>query len=277
MFNRDKNYPKGTRPIGYLAFLPGLFQLLEENGYACYVGGSMRNDYDMLAVAWTNQSIPATDLVEKIRAFLGGKIQDDEFCDPFDYTKRGAEPKPNGRFAWTIHLMGGPELDLSIIGPEPDAVSNYMRRMDESEARFRKHWKLPRPSVKEVEKRIESALEQRDWPGNAMECARIGYEVARQLLIEQGMTPGLPTQLPTWAQWINRPEFDSLEEQQRIEALSPTGYVTHTAADGRFHVVWVDHPSKFPEGSKVYIVREENGQSTNPNAVTGGSDPVQSA
>ena len=122
----------GATPVAFLAFLPGLVRLAKEFGYALAVHGSMARDYDLIAVAWTHAAKPAEELVEAIVKHTGGFIIMDLKSDPFDYTRYSPEPKPHGRLAWTIHLGGGPFIDLSIIPPESDSVLKLMDRTEES-------------------------------------------------------------------------------------------------------------------------------------------------
>lgn len=123
---------KGATPVGYLAFLPGLVQLCRAEGYNLLVHGSLARDFDLVAIAWTHSAIPIPDLVQKIVEHTGGKLQDDLDCDPFDFTRRSAEPKPHNRWAYTIHLGAGPMIDLSVMGPEFNSVQRLMERVDQS-------------------------------------------------------------------------------------------------------------------------------------------------
>lgn len=183
----NKKFQDGGRPAGYLAFLPGLFTLCEEAGYTLAVHGSLCRDFDLIAVAWAHGALPADELIHRVAKHCGGKIQDDTDCDAYDFSKRGAEPKPHGRYAWTIHLMSGPKLDLSVMGPEPDCISNSFRRLDESVARFKAEWSLPSVGDQKVRDLINAVVAERQYPASSMAWARIGYEVARRILVEQGM------------------------------------------------------------------------------------------
>jgi len=187
---RNKKFQQGGRPAAYLAFLPGLFALCEEMGYNLMVHGSLCRDFDLCAVAWAHGAAEVSDLVQAVAKHVGGKIQDslEPDTDPFDFSLRAAEPKIHGRYAWTIHLMSGPQLDLSVVGPEPEAIHKMMRRIEESAAHFQSIWKLPDVGSQEVNDMIVETQRLRGYPASPMAQARIGYEVARRLLIRQGMS-----------------------------------------------------------------------------------------
>lgn len=186
MTSKDR-FQNDSSPVGFLAFLPSLRKLCEESGYALAVHGSLCRDYDMIAVAWTHPAVPAHELIGRIAKRFGGKIQNDDDGDPYDFIKRGAEPKPHGRYAWTIHLMSGPMLDISVVGPEPDSIAADFRRLDASIASFHARWKLPDVGSAEVKELSEQIQKERSYPSSPAAQIRIGYEVARRLLQRQGM------------------------------------------------------------------------------------------
>lgn len=73
-------------------------------GYAIGEHGSLARDIDLIAVPWTEQAAPATELVEAIVKAIKG-------YRPVQKPSR----KPHGRRAWSIHLGGGPYVDLSVV------------------------------------------------------------------------------------------------------------------------------------------------------------------
>jgi len=82
-------------------------------GYALAIHGSMRRDFDIVAVPWVAEVASPEVLVEAIRKVVGGAIAAGD--------GRGPCSKPHGRLAWSIHLGGGPYIDLSItprVAPE---------------------------------------------------------------------------------------------------------------------------------------------------------------
>lgn len=93
------------------AILPAVREVARFNGYAVAVHGSVKRDIDLIAVAWTDQAIPADDLARAIRGAIAGKLGN---C--ISIGEAGA--KPHGRIAYTlVHPGHLGEIDLSIIPP----------------------------------------------------------------------------------------------------------------------------------------------------------------
>jgi hypothetical protein len=92
-------------------------RVAREYGYAIGVHGSLARDIDLIAVPWTSEASPNQGaLVGEIAGAVGGII------DMGSVPGRGAdtdhrEPvaKPHGRICWTVHLGGGPYIDLSVM------------------------------------------------------------------------------------------------------------------------------------------------------------------
>lgn len=104
--NRNKN-PK--RALHYALILPDLQEIGRMFGYAICFHGSMATDLDIVAVPWIHDPKPAEDLIEALRAFVGGRLSG------------GSSVKPHGRRAWSIYdcknIGGGdePYLDVSVM------------------------------------------------------------------------------------------------------------------------------------------------------------------
>lgn len=79
-------------------------------GYAIGLHGSGTRDLDLIAVPWADGAAPAEDLVAAIQANVKGYIE----------PTRNPVAKPHGRRCWTIHLGGGPFIDLSVVPREED-------------------------------------------------------------------------------------------------------------------------------------------------------------
>lgn len=119
--------PVVTLPAAFACIYAGLAEVARAHGYALAVHGTLARDFDLIAVAWTEDAKPAPVLVEAIRARVSGVVQPDgtpagrwnpERQDFARCVVRQPEPKPHGREAWTIHLGGGPFIDLSVIPPK---------------------------------------------------------------------------------------------------------------------------------------------------------------
>lgn len=99
-------------PVYAAALYPDLAKLAREHGYALAVHGSLRRDFDLIAVPWVDAVSEPQTLVN---AILAG----------FDVRQIG-EPgdKPHGRRAWTISVGHGTcAIDLSFL-PRAVTVQN---------------------------------------------------------------------------------------------------------------------------------------------------------
>jgi len=91
-------------PWFYAQMYPWLSQVSKEHGYALAIHGSMKRDFDLIAVPWTEK---ASDTLTFVKSFIGacnGTIEKDY-----------PGPKPHGRWAWAIQLGEGCYIDLSVL------------------------------------------------------------------------------------------------------------------------------------------------------------------
>ena len=103
LMSTDK--PKPCYAPCYAAMYPELASIAREHGYALAVHGSMRRDFDLIAVPWTKE---AADPLTVIDAFLA------KFA--IHLINREPSRKEHGRLAWTITVGWGEcALDLSFI------------------------------------------------------------------------------------------------------------------------------------------------------------------
>jgi len=107
-----------------------------EHGYALTVHGSLERDIDLVAVPWT---VGAVDQGAVVRAFVAevrrvngwANVADNVVdVDPYDFSKRCPEPKPHGRLGWSIHLGGGPYVDLSVMPPLSSPVERLRAALE---------------------------------------------------------------------------------------------------------------------------------------------------
>jgi hypothetical protein len=91
--------------LRYAGILHDIRRIAMEHGYALPVHGSMRRDLDVVAVPWYVKYAAPEQLVEAIRAWVGGHVT-------------GPVQRPHGRRCWSIHLGGGPYIDLSVFTNE---------------------------------------------------------------------------------------------------------------------------------------------------------------
>lgn len=80
-----------------------IWKLAKEVGYAVGVHGSLKRDFDLIAVPWTDESVGCADFVAHLCSGLPAKRID------------GPEHKPHGRVAVVLQLDGYyKHIDLSI-------------------------------------------------------------------------------------------------------------------------------------------------------------------
>ena len=96
-------------PVIYANFYGILTKAAKRLGYALAIHGSMGRDFDLIAVAWTDQAVSPEFLVYNLAHSIGAWIDDEPELD--------VEQKPHGRLAYTIGTGGGGYIDLSVIGP----------------------------------------------------------------------------------------------------------------------------------------------------------------
>lgn len=99
----------------YASCLGTIKEAARELGYAITVHGSFIRDLDLVAIPWVDNAEPPEMLVAAIREITGGSIINDPTAYPTNYSRRAPEPKPHGRLAWSLHLGGGPFIDLSVM------------------------------------------------------------------------------------------------------------------------------------------------------------------
>jgi hypothetical protein len=101
-------------PLGYVSMLPTLTRVARQLGYTLAVHGSLTRDLDLIAVPWVEEAAPANDLAFALIKASGGFLVE----RPASETHAGVRDpmqKPHNRLAWSIHLGGGPYIDLSVM------------------------------------------------------------------------------------------------------------------------------------------------------------------
>jgi len=100
---------------------PRIREAARKCGYALGVHGSLRRDFDVIAVPWTRDAVPARELADAIKAAAEqvvpcAYIRDTKGAANPDYFLNGCPgAKPHGRLVWSYHLGGGPYIDLSVM------------------------------------------------------------------------------------------------------------------------------------------------------------------
>jgi hypothetical protein len=93
-------------PWFYAQMFPWLSHTAKEHGYALAVHGSMKRDFDLIAIPWTEKASDTLVFVEAFRVACNGII---------DNKKDYPGPKPHGRWTWAIQLGAGCYIDLSVM------------------------------------------------------------------------------------------------------------------------------------------------------------------
>jgi hypothetical protein len=119
----------------YVSRLPAIREAAKEHGYAIGMHGSLRRDFDLMAMQWRDDASDKDTLAHAIAVAACGITRD----GPFQW-----EQKPNGRFAvsmpicWTDH--GNPEfgdkpslghIDLSVITQQAAPAAPALRPLDD--------------------------------------------------------------------------------------------------------------------------------------------------
>jgi hypothetical protein len=87
-------------------------------GYAIGEHGSKRRDIDWIAVPWVDDPASPRTLVEAIAKRVGEINRGMAYMNAHEYAQAGHPgDKPQGRLTWTIHLGGGPYIDISVVPP----------------------------------------------------------------------------------------------------------------------------------------------------------------
>ena len=116
MSDKARNFvPDGLVCI-YAQLLPRIREEGERLGYAIAIHGSMRRDFDLLAVPWVDDAAPAEKLVEMIASKVSGFV----IGDKMDRGELMQNPtkQPHGRMSWNICWGGNPFIDLSVMPRE---------------------------------------------------------------------------------------------------------------------------------------------------------------
>lgn len=109
---------QASLPLGYVSMLPKLVRAAKAKGYALAVHGSLVRDLDLVAIPWTDEAAPALEVAQAIIEASGGFVREPETKPAHPNGWPGARDptqKPHGRLAWSIHLGGGPYIDLSVM------------------------------------------------------------------------------------------------------------------------------------------------------------------
>ena len=94
------------REMADILIIP-LREVARRHGYALAVHGSLSYDIDLIACPWRDLATSSRSLAEAIYKAVEAINGTASISGP--------ENKPHGRVAWSIHLGGGPYIDLSVM------------------------------------------------------------------------------------------------------------------------------------------------------------------
>ena len=97
-----------SKPMFYALLLPEFRRVAEEKGYCLAIHGSMARDMDILCVPWTDEAVPADDLVTAISECLQPTVFKEMHL-------ASATDKPHGRKSYTLSILGDWFIDLAVM------------------------------------------------------------------------------------------------------------------------------------------------------------------
>lgn len=103
------------KPAFYAMFYTRFREVALELGYALAIHGSLQNDMDLIAVAWTEDAVSSKELRDAINKCLDRTSWSDH-----NYTISGTN-KPHGRISYTITIHSDYYIDLSVIPPNKES------------------------------------------------------------------------------------------------------------------------------------------------------------
>ncbi len=105
-----------------------IWAVARECGYSIGLHGSMKRDCDLIAAPWTEEAVPAEDLIQRLCAALDASPVGGQNPEPAQ--------KPHGRLAWCLQINGWFKIiDISVM-PRPDMAAAIAER-DAEIARLR--------------------------------------------------------------------------------------------------------------------------------------------
>ena len=106
MKRSSDHHAERCRELADILIAP-LREVARRNGYALAVHGSLSYDIDLIACPWRELATPAEYVAKQISQAIEAIVGTTAI--------HGPEQKPFGRKAWSIHMGGGPYVDLSVM------------------------------------------------------------------------------------------------------------------------------------------------------------------
>lgn len=105
----------------YVVYFPMLSEIARENGYALAVHGSVVNDFDLVAIPWTNSANAPELLREAFANYACMMYPEHVWRDSGDF---GPEQKPHGRIAFKLPMGNGAAIDVSVMPRESGEIAS---------------------------------------------------------------------------------------------------------------------------------------------------------
>lgn len=99
----------------YTELLPAIRDTAKQHGYAIGVHGSLRRDFDLIAVPWADE---VSDELTLLYAIMDTMKLNKSWKE---HAQNTPEKKPQGRTAYQIMLGDGMYIDLSILSTKDNA------------------------------------------------------------------------------------------------------------------------------------------------------------
>lgn len=104
------HHAERCRELADILIVP-LREVARRHGYALAVHGSLSYDIDLIACPWRDLATSPESLAEAIHKAVDAIAGTSKLTGP--------EKKPHGRQAWSMHMGGGPYVDLSVMPVMP--------------------------------------------------------------------------------------------------------------------------------------------------------------
>ena len=171
---------KKALPAAYASLYPVLVATARRNGYALAIHGSVRRDFDLIAIPWVEDPSTAHQLVDAITKKIGAWRMSG---------RKGRDPskKPHGRLTWQLHLENPHMyLDFSVM-----PVRSTNKRLHKNKANV-------------VSKLGEKVKAEREFQKCGLRAAAdyVGISPATFCRIENGYDPGVRT-LALLVRWLD--------------------------------------------------------------------------
>lgn len=116
-------------PAAYVGLIDSLSLVAKGCGYTLALHGSFNRDFDIIAVPWTEEALPAEELIQKLHddvTYLKIDVALDDYIEKLPTTTspdgmvnrgriHGPTHRPHGRRVWSIDLGFGKYLDISVM------------------------------------------------------------------------------------------------------------------------------------------------------------------